>query len=229
MMLGSFAHRLSRRPLRPALHLPVQPADVRPRLAGGGVRAQHDGPDRLPLRDGRRPGRRKRRRLFDHDRIRAGAIARQMARSAWRSASSPACRWRCWWPRSSCPQFGWRAMFVLGGIGALIVWYLRKALPESPRWLEAVGRTEEAEALMQAIEREAAQGQPLPAPAAPPDGRRVPRSGDAVHPAVAVADDRRLGLPDHHQHAALRFRHLAAGVLHQAGPERSRPRSAIRC
>jgi putative MFS transporter len=64
------------------------------------------------------------------------------------------------------PQFGWRSMFVIGGIGALIVWYLRKALPESPRWLEAVGRTEEAEALMQSIEREAAQGRPLPAPAA---------------------------------------------------------------
>ena len=48
------------------------------------------------------------------------------------------------------PQFGWRAMFVVGGIGALIVWYLRKSLPESPRWLEAVGRPEEAEALMQA-------------------------------------------------------------------------------
>jgi putative MFS transporter len=64
------------------------------------------------------------------------------------------------------PEFGWRAMFVLGGIGALIVWYLRKALPESPRWLEAVGRTEEAEALMRSIEREAAQGRPLPAPQA---------------------------------------------------------------
>jgi MFS transporter, putative metabolite:H+ symporter len=64
------------------------------------------------------------------------------------------------------PEFGWRAMFVLGGIGAIVVWYLRKALPESPRWLEAVGRTKEAEALMQAIEREAAQGHPLPAPSA---------------------------------------------------------------
>jgi MFS transporter, putative metabolite:H+ symporter len=66
------------------------------------------------------------------------------------------------------PAFGWRAMFILGGIGAIIVWYLRKNLPESPRWLEAVGRTEEAEALMQSIEREASQGQPLPAPAAAP-------------------------------------------------------------
>jgi MFS transporter, putative metabolite:H+ symporter len=64
------------------------------------------------------------------------------------------------------PEFGWRAMFILGGIGALIVWYLRKALPESPRWLEANGRNEEAEALMQSIEREASQGKPLPAPAA---------------------------------------------------------------
>ncbi|MET0707599.1 MAG: MFS transporter [Tardiphaga sp.] len=66
------------------------------------------------------------------------------------------------------PHFGWRAMFILGGIGALVVWYLRKNLPESPRWLEAVGRKEEAEALMQSIEREASQGQPLPAPALAP-------------------------------------------------------------
>jgi putative MFS transporter len=60
------------------------------------------------------------------------------------------------------PAFGWRAMFVLGGVGALVVWYLRKNLPESPRWLEAVGRHDEAEALMLVIETEAARGQPLP-------------------------------------------------------------------
>jgi MFS transporter, putative metabolite:H+ symporter len=66
------------------------------------------------------------------------------------------------------PAFGWRSMFILGGIGALVVWYLRKNLPESPRWLEAVGRKEEAEALMQSIEREASQGRPLPVPVAAP-------------------------------------------------------------
>ena len=63
------------------------------------------------------------------------------------------------------PAYGWRPMFVISGIGALIVWYLRKNLPESPRWLEANGRSEEAEALMQVIEKEAAAGKPLPAPA----------------------------------------------------------------
>ena len=50
-------------------------------------------------------------------------------------------------------------MFVIAGIGSLIVWYLRKNLPESPRWLESEGRNEEAEALMQAIEKEASRRQ----------------------------------------------------------------------
>jgi putative MFS transporter len=66
------------------------------------------------------------------------------------------------------PRFGWRVMFVLGGLGALIVWYLRKSLPESPRWLEAIGRANEAEAVLQTIEREVSlrHGQlPPPAPA----------------------------------------------------------------
>src|SRR5215467_13626755 len=60
------------------------------------------------------------------------------------------------------PTWGWRPMFVIAGIGSLIVWYLRKNLPESPRWLEQQGRTAEAEALMQAIEKEASAAGPLP-------------------------------------------------------------------
>jgi len=62
------------------------------------------------------------------------------------------------------PNFGWRPMFVIAGLGALVVWYLRKNLPESPRWLEAQGRTSEAEALISSIEKEAAIAGALPAP-----------------------------------------------------------------
>src|ERR1700681_2233311 len=64
------------------------------------------------------------------------------------------------------PRFGWRIMFMLGGLGALIVWQLRKALPESPRWLESVARTQEADAILRAIEDEVSLHHgPLKAPA----------------------------------------------------------------
>jgi MFS transporter, putative metabolite:H+ symporter len=74
------------------------------------------------------------------------------------------------------PRFGWRVMFVIGGVGALIVWYLRKALPESPRWLESVGKNAEAEALLAKIEKEVSlQHSPLPEPS---NSRLVKHSRD---------------------------------------------------
>jgi MFS transporter, putative metabolite:H+ symporter len=67
------------------------------------------------------------------------------------------------------PRFGWRIMFAFGGLGALVVWHLRKALPESPRWLESIGRTEEADALLRAIEQEVSiHHAPLKPPAPSP-------------------------------------------------------------
>jgi MFS transporter, putative metabolite:H+ symporter len=42
---------------------------------------------------------------------------------------------------------GWRWLFVAGSLGGWIVWALRRGLPESPRWLETVGRCEEAAAV----------------------------------------------------------------------------------
>jgi putative MFS transporter len=79
------------------------------------------------------------------------------------------------------PTFGWRPMFVIAGIGSLIVWYLRKNLPESPRWLEAQGRTDEAEALMQTIETEVAGGKPLP-PVVTPAPVRLAEATDLAKP-----------------------------------------------
>jgi len=43
---------------------------------------------------------------------------------------------------------GWRWLLALGAIGAVLVLVLRRGLPESPRWLEAVGRHREAEAAL---------------------------------------------------------------------------------
>jgi MFS transporter, putative metabolite:H+ symporter len=59
------------------------------------------------------------------------------------------------------PWLGWRPMFLIGGVGTLWVWWMRRHLPESPRWLERVGRSSEAEEIMQAIEKETGVTSPL--------------------------------------------------------------------
>lgn len=52
------------------------------------------------------------------------------------------------------PIWSWRAMFILGGVGALITWWLRRGMPESPRWLESRGRHKDAEAVFERIAKE---------------------------------------------------------------------------
>ncbi|MBV9323274.1 MAG: MFS transporter [Chloroflexi bacterium] len=65
---------------------------------------------------------------------------------------------------------GWRWVMVVGGAGALLFWYLRSSLPESPRWLESRGRHAEAEAIVADFEREVERetAGPLPAAVATP-------------------------------------------------------------
>jgi MFS family permease len=60
-------------------------------------------------------------------------------------------------------ELGWRAAFVIGGLLAVIVLFLRRFLPESPRWLMLHGKPGEAEAVLAAIEADVeARHGPLP-------------------------------------------------------------------
>ncbi len=47
---------------------------------------------------------------------------------------------------------GWRWMFVLGALGSLVVFLMRRGLPESPRWLESAGRHAEAQQIVADLE-----------------------------------------------------------------------------
>lgn len=62
---------------------------------------------------------------------------------------------------------GWRWVMIIGSAGAVLIWLMRRGLPESPRWLEGKGRNAEARAIVEDIERHvcAETGQTLAEPA----------------------------------------------------------------
>lgn len=62
------------------------------------------------------------------------------------------------------PLVGWRWVFVAEALPAAWLFIIRRNIPESPRWLEAVGRHEEADRVMTEIEAKVEQkyGKPLP-------------------------------------------------------------------
>ena len=60
------------------------------------------------------------------------------------------------------PRFGWQAAFLIGALPALYVFVLRRAIPESPRYLLSKGRVAEAEAILRQVEEGgAAPAQPV--------------------------------------------------------------------
>jgi len=61
---------------------------------------------------------------------------------------------------------GWRWLTLIGATGALVVWFIRRGLPESPRWLAGQGRAVEADLAMSGIEARVAaeSGGTLPPP-----------------------------------------------------------------
>jgi len=53
------------------------------------------------------------------------------------------------------PVYGWRIAFIIGGVPAIFAAYVRKAIPESPRYLESVGKTKEADDIVSKMEKQA--------------------------------------------------------------------------
>lgn len=83
------------------------------------------------------------------------------------------------------PAFGWRALYLIGALPAVLALLVIREVPESPRWLASRGETERAERAMRTIEERAGAsarrprsepelGTPSsdpPDPADPPQGR----------------------------------------------------------
>src|SRR6185437_10283309 len=53
------------------------------------------------------------------------------------------------------PNFGWRALFAVGVVPAFLLYFVRRHMPESVRYLMSRGRTAEAEQVVAEIERQA--------------------------------------------------------------------------
>ena len=78
------------------------------------------------------------------------------------------------------PNEGWRVAFLIGPALAVVILFVRRNLPESPRWLITHGHVQEAEEQMRKIEEMAAQ-----------DGQRLdPVPEDA---AITIVPERRYG------------------------------------
>lgn len=75
------------------------------------------------------------------------------------------------------PNFGWRALFIVGVIPAVLLFFVRRYMPESVRYLLSKGRIAEAEETVAAIERQA-----LDAPVSARDVQPAPN----LRPEVSV-------------------------------------------
>ena len=57
-------------------------------------------------------------------------------------------------PTVLAPDVGWRLAFLIGAVLGLVIFLMRLWLPESPRWLMTHGRVEDANKVLDQIERE---------------------------------------------------------------------------
>lgn len=82
-------------------------------------------------------------------------------------------------PSSPFGLDGWRWVVWIGAVSAIFVWWIRRRVPESPRWLAQHGRIQEADRLLSALEARVAKEAcaPLPVPASP---AQVPIRGSFI-------------------------------------------------
>src|SRR5260370_41000386 len=61
---------------------------------------------------------------------------------------------------------GWRMMLFVPIVGAVLIWLVRRGLPESPRWLAEHGRLQGADSILDGVEGTILRrtGPTLPAP-----------------------------------------------------------------
>ncbi|AXV81557.1 MFS transporter [Ralstonia solanacearum] len=94
-------------------------------------------------------------------------------------AAAPAAAILSYWlvPTTALGIDGWRWVVLVGSAGAVLVWFIRRAVPESPRWLAMHGHVDTAEKVVRDMET-AAQSEsgkalppPLPAVVQPPHRR----------------------------------------------------------
>jgi putative MFS transporter len=88
------------------------------------------------------------------------------------------------------PHFGWKSMFFVGALPASLMCVIGWVVPESPRWLAAHGRVDEASAAMDRIEAAISKNGARPLPNVGPVGlhptHRHGRLGDLFRDGYAV-------------------------------------------